>query len=443
MITFLDHNNSLIDPETRALNVSNHVSDDGDVATSAFGTTVNDRNAFRIQVELDQYQGSSIQVKLRVGSRPWITLTLSYPFGAGAPGGTTRYRGVFHRLVTDEPDDAVLGNQTLLCKLRDLVLVRYQQGTECIEQAAIRVGRSASEDNNDHPNHLRHDVRLLKVNVVVFSRPGTTALDGPIDATATQIKVDSVADAHESGFIQIESEYIEYDGLDKTNNRFLNCTRGIEGSTAAPHADNSPTLYSTTTPVVSRSQVMADLATIDERFAQATIRLNRPVSINMGGTGDPGVVLPSVFLDGFVAANEDPLQNPTEDEQRVVGYADSNMHSMDIFYVDELLVDTIPVYAYAYYPSANATQDSAYQNFCIVSANIYTTLSIPHEVMHVLLNASHRSSEPDTALFYPTPAAGKPVGGPKRIGPYPDAQSTGVGNDDTMKIRSIVEVLHQ
>jgi|GEM_PF-4889338 len=325
-ITFLDHNNSPIDPETQALNVSNHVSNDDDVATTAFGTTVNDRNAFRIQVELNQSQGSSIQVALRVGSRSWVTLTLQYMLAAF--GGTVRYRGVFHRLVTDEPDDAVLGSQTLRCKLRDLVLVRYQQGSDCIEQAAIRVGRPVSEDNNDHPNHLRHDVRLLKVNVVVFSRPGTTALVGAIDATATEIAVDSVADAHPSGFIQIESEYIEYDGLDKTNNRFLNCTRGIEGSTAASHADNSPALYSTTTPVVSRSQVMEDLTTIDERFAQSTIRLARPVSINMGGTGDPGVVLPSVFLDGFVAANEDPLQNPTEDEQRVVRYADSNIHSM-------------------------------------------------------------------------------------------------------------------
>lgn len=146
-------------------------------------------------------------------------------------------------------------------------------------------GALCPKDNNDHPNHLRHDVRLLKVNVVVFSRPGTTALVGAIDATATEIAVDSVADAHPSGFIQIESEYIEYDGLDKTNNRFLNCTRGIEGSTAASHADNSPALYSTTTPVVSRSQVMEDLTTIDERFAQSTIRLARPVSINMGGTG--------------------------------------------------------------------------------------------------------------------------------------------------------------
>lgn len=102
-----------------------------------------------------------------------------------------------------------------------------------------------------------------------------------------------------------------------------------------------------------------------------------------------------------------------------------------------------PLFAWAYYPAANATQNPAYQNFCVVSASIYTALTIPHEVMHVLLNASHRSNEPDTALFYEFSPAGKPVGGPKRIGPYPDAQSAGVGNDDTMQIRSIVEVLHQ
>ena len=61
---------------------------------------------------------------------------------------------------------------------------------------------------------------------------------------------------------------------------------------------------------------------------------------------------------------------------------------------------------------------------------------LAHEMMHVLLNAKHRE-DPKTALFFGEATDGKPVTGPKRIGPYPDAAK--VGNRDTTTIRRTAE----
>jgi hypothetical protein len=195
---------------------------------------------------------------------------------------------------------------------------------------------------------------------------------------------------------------------------------------------------------VTRTQVNADLDTIDERFAQSGIRLVRPVDIDMGGSGDPGVVLPGVLLDGVDAANEDPLVNPTVDEDALIAYKDTDVNTIDILYVLDLTVGGGPVHALAYYPSANGTGDDAYQNFFIVSGNRYYTLDIPHEILHILLNSGHRPGEPLTAIFHPDPVLGKPVNGPKRVGPYPGAPfPTGLGSDDTFVIRPIAEALHQ
>ncbi len=63
--------------------------------------------------------------------------------------------------------------------------------------------------------------------------------------------------------------------------------------------------------------------------------------------------------------------------------------------------------------------------------------------MHILLNHFHRVSpyDPDTALFRGGTTLSKAVGGTKRIGPYPDAASASVGNNDTHDIRQTAENL--
>jgi hypothetical protein len=70
-----------------------------------------------------------------------------------------------------------------------------------------------------------------------------------------------------------------------------------------------------------------------------------------------------------------------------------------------------------------------------------------HEIMHILLNETHvspqRDDEPVTALYYPDAIYNNNTSDPKRIGPYPDAAHTGVGNGDTQAMRENVESLPQ
>lgn len=64
----------------------------------------------------------------------------------------------------------------------------------------------------------------------------TTALNGSLTATATTVTVDSTASFSQRGRITVESEVIDYTGT--TSTTFTGCTRGVEGSTAAAHADD-------------------------------------------------------------------------------------------------------------------------------------------------------------------------------------------------------------
>lgn len=327
----------MVDPATQALNVSNNVANDSAIPAlqdTTFATTItDDLDAFRIEVEENADQGNNVNVDLRIGSGSWITLNLNKK--DSTPQGTFKYRGVFHRLVADTVDDGTLGNRTLLCKLRDLVLVRYQRSDSCISQAAIRVGRPVSENDNGSDQSL-HDVRELKVNVVVFSRPGTTALDGGIDATQTTIKVDTLADAHPSGSIRIDNEAILYTSIDTSANEFVGCTRGSGGTTAASHSDGAVVSYSTTVPVATRQEVNDDIDTSNERLAQAAIR-PRVKGIDIGGPGDPGVVLPNGadidWTDGFDAETIlfDPTVGLTAEEAAVFQLKDSDANTIDIF----------------------------------------------------------------------------------------------------------------
>jgi len=57
------------------------------------------------------------------------------------------------------------------------------------------------------------------------------------------------------------------------------------------------------------------------------------------------------------------------------------------------------------------------------------------------LNKGHRTLEPFTALFRTNTEATKVVWGTKRIGPYPDAATSNVGNDDTTTMRTNAETL--
>jgi hypothetical protein len=98
------------------------------------------------------------------------------------------------------------------------------------------------------------------------------------------------------------------------------------------------------------------------------------------------------------------------------------------------------------YPAVrNLTGISRFKNFVVMSRD-RRVLSFAHELMHILLNAPHRVTaqgvplDPSTALFHVT-RNDKRVDSTKRIGPYPDAQLAGAGNDDTRTLRANVETL--
>lgn len=412
-VRFLDEDNNEVTPEAKALSVSNYVTNIGLPVGAAFPATSSDPNNFRLEVEDAQEAGGSVSVTLKVGSRSAITYTLSEKFG-------NKFRGEFLRLVTDVADDAVQGTQTVRCKLGDQVLFSYTRaGETCADQRTIGIGRPLSEDDNG-TDQLLHDIRELKVNVVVFSKPGTTKLNGAINATATTIKVDSVATAHSVGTIKIESEVITYTGKNATTSEFTGCTRGAESTTAAAHADNTDVLYSTKTPAISRTFLNQHLRVADERFAQCAIRLKQPIPIDMGGTGDPGIPLPGAMLDGFkISSNPHTTSNLTDDEKAIVAFKDSDVDSIDTFFVETLVnADANPIGGNAYQKSVNNTGNSLYENFVLVDGT-NVALSTPHEYMHVLLDATHGRATPDdpsTSLFKP----GALTSGSKRIGPYPN-----------------------
>ncbi len=433
-LRFLDNNNTEISPATKALNVSNHVTNIELPGTSGFDDTAEDPDNFRLEVEDADAPGASVSVSLKVGERSAITFTLDKKSG-------NKFRGEFLRLVTDSVDDQVQGNQTIICKLGETVVLTYRRkDSDCEDKHQIDIGRPVSEDDNG-ADELKHDIRELNANVVVFSKPGTTKLDGAIDDAQTTIKVESVATAHTSGVIKIEGEVIAYTGVSSTTREFINCTRGAEGTAAVAHADDTDVLYSTTTPSISKSAVDADLDIVDERLAQSTIRLKRPVDIDIGGEGDPGKKLPSAMLDGFSRSdNPKRMETLTDDEKAIVAFKDSEADSIDVFYVDRVFTDDTPpasIRGHAFINKFNETGDAKYQNFVLISATKgpFTT---PHEFLHVLLDSEHRADDPETALFKSPTSSSNAVGGTKRVGPYKD---DGSGDMDTRTIRATAENL--
>lgn len=411
-------------------------------ALIGFNDIAVDRDAFRLEVE-DSIVGASVEVVLQVGSRPPTIHQLSRKSG-------NRYRGPFLRVVSDIEDELAMvsTHQNVFAALGEKVRFSYQRPPAfgCEDRHEIQIGRPVGEDNNDHPSHLRHDIRELKVNVVVFSTPGATTLDGAINATQRTIRVDRLADAHDAGFIRINQEIIRYEERSVGNRRFRRCVRGAEGTVAASHANGALVVYSQTTPAETRTGVLGDLDVVDERFAQAGIRIRRPVPVNLGGPGDPGLVLPPALFEGYRDSGPVVIAVPTPAEQAVFAFKSADPNSIDIFYVQTLFFGLhgalVPVPGTSYPAFRNNTGDNHFQNFIVVPSRaagrrVFTTA---HEIMHILLNQAHRNGEPGTALFHPT----APHRGPnstKRIGPYPDANALNVGGRDTQQLRDNVETL--
>jgi hypothetical protein len=372
-IRFLNETNGVI-PNTESLQVSNFVTNNQlpTSAASTFAGTSTDPDNFRIEVE-DPAATGTVRATLEVlrGAHLGVAQFISGSHYTLISGPGNRWRSVFLRLVSDGDDDAASGhgaasdpdNQTILVKLQDTLRISYTPAAGPRVSEELQVGRPVSENNNGANGRL-HDIRELKVNVVVFQRPGMAG-----------------------------------------------------------------------TPARTRAEVQADLDTCVERFAQACIRLN-VLNIDMGGAGDPGVALPAALAGGYTRTNGD-IVNLHPSEAAVVALKDADVNSIDVFYVDTI---TNTSRATSYRASRNKTGNPNAQNFVIMSRGA-GVLSLPHEMMHVLLDSPHRANEPATALIRGGTSATKAIGGTKRIGPYPDAAAAGVGNNDTTTIRNHAEAL--
>lgn len=435
-IRILDFQNRPVDA-SMALSVSNHVADDRTLGEApGFDTEAGDRDAFRVEIEDANADSTSVKVILGVGDRFPTIYELDRRSGR-------RYRGPFLRLVTDSEDETALaGARNVLCRIGEEVVVRYISSSQeaCADTRRIPIARPDTENNNDHPIHLRHDIRRPKLHVVVFSRPGLTTLVDDISPTRPVLKAIDVSEAHESGVLRIDDEDIQYTGRLLGTGEFTGCVRGALGTVAAAHAAGTPVRYSRTVPSATRSQVAADLDNVDERLAQSGIRLRRPVLVDIGLAGDTGVALPAGFLDEFETTSRGTLLRPTVSEVDVVAFTDDDRDTIDVFYVTTLVGrHGRPVKAVSYRAGRNQTGAVAFQNFAVLSEHRYV-FSLGHELMHILLDASHRDDEPATALFHWTRNT-KAVDSTKRIGPYPDAETAAVGVRDTRTIRANAESL--
>jgi hypothetical protein len=190
-------------------------------------------------------------------------------------------------------------------------------------------------------------------------------------------------------------------------------------------------------PSATSAQVDELVAEVNERFAQVGIELD---VIKDFGSGATGITRPTSILDGFDGASG-TLTSPTTDEQDLVALKDGDSNTVDVFIVETM--NTTGGKATAYSSSRNVTGFSQYSNWAVLSSSIVGTSpnTFAHELMHILLNHAGHRADPATALFNGTPSTTKAVSGTKRIGPYPDATTATVGEDDAITMRANAENL--
>ncbi len=335
-------------------------------------------------------------------------------------------------------------DQTVRCVLGEQVVLSYSRTPDCRDQISIGIGRPPSRPgagrNNVHPNHLMHDIRTLNVAVVVFSVPGRTRLRGRINRTQTTIRLRNLANVNPTGNVLIGREIISYTGINQGNNELTGCARGTN---SAAHAIGARVWFSTSTPAASAAEVAADLLTLNERYAQATIRLNANPTVNLGtSVGTPpapvGVPLPGALLRGF-RRTEGIVANATDSENALVPLKNAGANTVTIFYVEKVFKEERPassIKATAYPAVKNGTRNTNFKNFLVMGQSRWV-LSISHEMMHVLRNSPHRDGDPRTSLLHPSRGRNdKATSRNKRAGPY-----AALNNADTRFIRNSVLTL--
>jgi hypothetical protein len=389
-VAFLNNVNQDVNPETKALSVSNFVTTDALSAApqdSAFASLSGDPDNFRMEVKDPDLGPEVLEVHatleiIRAGVSLWQA---DYALGRRGPlGEEDKFRGPFLRLVTDDEDNAVPvfsgstdpRGQTLKVRLGDALRLSYfaRNGRRMVRE--IQVGRpmtdAPAKRNNGNDQGL-HDIREVKVNFLLFDNP----------------------------------------------------------QTQRPWMQGADTLLTEW------------VDTANERLAQSGIRL-KEVKRNWARSFDRNQ--PGTLVDGF---NMQLLGGPwTADEKQAFWHDSNDPTVIDVYIFHMWEVNNI-VPGATYIARLHPGADNAKKRNNIIlngPAMLDKPLVLAHEIMHVLLNSDHRDghgggpNDPAEALFKGG-SRGKPVEGTKRIGPF--KVGAHVGDRDTFTIRDSALALPQ
>ena len=198
-------------------------------------------------------------------------------------------------------------------------------------------------------------------------------------------------------------------------------------------------------PCVTEAQVIQDIADANERLAQSGIRIKRTSAV--------AEVIPSPSGFGaFYLGTPSYITLGSSDERIFKTLKDGDANSVDLFYVPAMFDAGTGTRAMAYPVVKNRSNDPSFNNWIVVAANNAAgenagggkPNTVPHELMHILLNAGHREApgrDPVTALFLKGTSLDKYVTSTKRIGPYADSATSKAGHNDTQVMRVNAEIL--
>lgn len=117
----------------------------------------------------------------------------------------------------------------------------YGQLTEEIGLRPIKKYTIPDADNRSNVETRVIDIGKLETSFhirgIVADSRNETNLNGAHNSSATTITVDSTSNFPSTGLFKLDEELISYTGITATT--FTGCARGVEGTTASSHGDNT------------------------------------------------------------------------------------------------------------------------------------------------------------------------------------------------------------
>ena len=128
-------------------------------------------------------------------------------------------------------------------------VVRQNSGTAS-NQTDVSITRISESTYSTIPNKLTtgRPIQVWINRQTAQTNATSVTLNGTITSTATTIVLSSTSGLTTTGFIKIDSETIGYTNVD--GNSLINCTRGQNGTTAAPHTTGAA-IYAQNLPCIN------------------------------------------------------------------------------------------------------------------------------------------------------------------------------------------------